>query len=705
MSDIFERVQAAAHAGAFGVNEIPLPSAEQCRAGNYAKGRVTLQGLPIAIEVPQGQRRMGKSDGKPWSTILMAHYGYIAGTKGADGDALDVFIGPVPESTVVWVVNQVGKNGEFDEHKILLGFTDEESARAAYMNSYEKGWTGLGSLIACTMFQLKWWVKYGDISKPLTERALPHDGTTEMTEQIWDSAAYPVGRDLADLIYALRRDDAEGLLLDSVTVSEILEDSEGELTLDALVVQYNKAERKVEQLNRIMAAAGDKVKPVSYQITPPFKQRGTTNIVFLFELSDGQTVSIWMHNPDSTPNKILPQDELVSWRWMLNKKDITLLVAPERGVDLNPREVSRRIMRLAEQNSPRFAKANANRAARMESIEGQRSEVAAKEAKLAELDNLFADLSEKVEAKRARKKATLQTDDQGEVRRTNDESATGGDTGTVEQPGSAVTITQIADIMSRWNSEAALWSDAAVSTLIAAAVANGWLSRRSTTQVDWTQAGVDALKAAKAAADPKAVSADGATMTTDGRKLTVTLASGETATRSTKNEYSAAVVGYDADGKLLVLSAHYSAADALKAIAKFKSGQFVNFNYMHKLVGEPVVIASEEAAPNPEPVPDPQPEPQPDPVPDPQPAPEPEPAPPPPEPAPEPEVDPGLEQAREFLQRVISGEVDFMDDGLAATLEQIHNDYTDDEGIMDLFGQAAQAYSDYMVEQARAALA
>ncbi|WP_313453315.1 defense against restriction DarA-related protein [Stutzerimonas nitrititolerans] len=417
MTDIFSRLQAAAHAGAFGVNELPLPSAEQCRAGNYSKGRVRLHGLPIAIEVPQGQRRMGKSDGKPWSTILMAHYGYIAGTQGADGDALDVFIGPVPESTRVWVVNQV-KDGQFDEHKILMGFIDEASARAAYMNSYERGWTGLGSLIACSMFQLKWWIKYGNTKQPLTEKALPHDGDTEMNETVWDSAANPVGCDFADLIYQLRRDDSDGLMLDAVSVADIMEASEGEAALDALVVQYNKAERKAEQLRRIMESVGGDVTPAAVQVTPPFKQRGTTNVVFLYELTDGQTVSIWMHNPDSTPNKILPQDELVSWRWMLNKKDITLLVAPERGVDLNPREVSRRIIKLAQRNSARFAKANASRAERMQNIDGLKGTVAAKEAELAELDKLFADLTEKVEAKRARKPATLQTNDQEGAERT-----------------------------------------------------------------------------------------------------------------------------------------------------------------------------------------------------------------------------------------------------------------------------------------------
>lgn len=551
MSDTYARVNAAAHSGAFGINEMQLPTAEQCRAGNYLKGRTVLHGMPIAIEVPQGQRRMGKSDGKPWSTILMAHYGYLAGTQGADGDALDIFVGPVPESQSVWVVNQINKDGSFDEHKLLLGYIDEETARSAYMNSYERGWTGLGSLVACSIEQLKWWVKFGNTTIPLTERALPHDGAPQMNDIVWDNVtAEPVGHLMSDLIHHLRQDDCEGLLLDAVSVSDIMEDSDGEEVLDALVVEYAKAERKAEQLRKIMDAMGGSLKAVAVQVTPPFKQRGTTNVVFLFELSDGQTISIFLHNPDSTPHRILPQDELVSWSWRLNKKDVSILVAPEKGQDLNPREVARRIMKLAERNSARFGKANATRAQRMESIEGLKGEVASKESALAALDALFSELTVKVEAKRALPpKATLQANDQlpegwTEVSpggmATNRDPLKGGiidkavvsgewfvifeRDGIAELDGFAsraeafaahaaalaaadaaespqapeVSILAVADVMARWNMDV-LYANAEASQLLVAAQARGWVSRRSTTQIDWTEAGVEALRVERTA--------------------------------------------------------------------------------------------------------------------------------------------------------------------------------------------------------------
>lgn len=80
------------------------------------------------------------------------------------------------------------------------------------------------------------------------------------------------------------------------------------------------------------------------------------------------------------------------------------------------------------------------------------------------------------------------------------------------------------------------------------------------------------------------------TITRTAKKLTVTLANGDKASRATSNRYQSVVVGYDAKGKLVVLSAHWLAADALKAVDTFKAGKFVNFNYRDKLVGAPIIV-------------------------------------------------------------------------------------------------------------------
>ncbi len=407
MADTFASIQAAAHSGAFGAGSKASPTPAQIRAGNYAKGSARLHGMPITIETPMFQSRRGKQDGVPWSVLCMAHYGYITGTKGADGDAVDIFIGPVPESLQVFVINQVSRDGAFDEHKVMLGFADEQSARAAYLNSYEKGWTGLGSLTRCTIKQFKFWLKNGDMSTPLTPADLwKNDEELSMTDVYvsWSAGQQPAGLTLGSVLYQLRAQDPDNLLMDCVTMADIEEHlasgADGAM-LDAMVIEHQQMERKANQFLRVMQVAADQVKPVSVEVSKPFKNRGTTQVAMLFVMDDGQTVSVFFHNPDSTPNKLAPTDELVSWKWVLNKKDITITVAPERGQDLNPREVSRRIMKLVQKNSRKFAQANANKAENDVKLEQLKADEASKTAELADLDQQIESLTAQLAAKKA----------------------------------------------------------------------------------------------------------------------------------------------------------------------------------------------------------------------------------------------------------------------------------------------------------------
>lgn len=143
-------------------SETEKPSSEeQSEAGNYKKGKVNLHGLTISIENPKGTRR------KPEWPPLSAHYGYINRTEGKDGDHVDVFIGPCPESEVIYVIDQCGKSGEkFDEHKCVLGTYTEEDAKALYLANYTKDWT-CGPITAMTVDQFKAWLKDGDTKKPV----------------------------------------------------------------------------------------------------------------------------------------------------------------------------------------------------------------------------------------------------------------------------------------------------------------------------------------------------------------------------------------------------------------------------------------------------------------------------------------------------------------------------------------------------------
>jgi len=371
--------------------ELSDPTEAQAASGNYRKDRFSLYGLRIAIENPANSVRYWRDkNGTKGSQTMTFAYGYLVGTLGNDGDELDCTIGPAPlTSEVAYVVNQF-IDGKFDEHKIMLGFASQSEAEAGYLSNYERGWKGLHSCQPCSITQLKWWIANSNKSRPLTNDLLPYEGNA-MNKVLWDSADKPRNLTLDQVLYAIRGSDAaDGLLFDAVSMADVLGDADAVLTLDALVVPFSRIEQRMGIMRKVLDRTGKAVKVAAMQVSDPFTQRGTTNVAVIYELTDGQTVSVFFHNPDVTPKKILPGDDLVSWKWMLNKKDITIAVAPEKGRDLEPRIVAARIMLLAEKNSERFAKANTKRAERMDTIASLQTELDTKKATLADLEQQVA---------------------------------------------------------------------------------------------------------------------------------------------------------------------------------------------------------------------------------------------------------------------------------------------------------------------------
>ena len=135
------------------------PTEAQKKAGNYRKGHVRIDGFDVSIEQPKGSVRRGTdADGKKWEQEMHNTYGYIRGTEGVDGDHIDVFFSDDPSQGDVFVVDQVNKDGSFDEHKVMYGFPDIESARKAYLSNYEDGWTGLGAITPVSKDEFKKWI-------------------------------------------------------------------------------------------------------------------------------------------------------------------------------------------------------------------------------------------------------------------------------------------------------------------------------------------------------------------------------------------------------------------------------------------------------------------------------------------------------------------------------------------------------------------
>ncbi len=93
----------------------------------------THHGIKVVIDRPAGMKQAGVgADGTPYEREYKLDYGYIPGTKGGDGDGLDVFLGPNEDSDRAYWAVQQKDDGTFDEYKLLFGFEDEAAARKAY---------------------------------------------------------------------------------------------------------------------------------------------------------------------------------------------------------------------------------------------------------------------------------------------------------------------------------------------------------------------------------------------------------------------------------------------------------------------------------------------------------------------------------------------------------------------------------------------
>jgi transposase-like protein len=134
-----------------------------------AMAKVRTHGLPITIEHPRGtERSLHDDDGNEVYKVQMHHdYGFINRTRGRDGDAVDCFIGPVPNAEEVYVIHMLDKgpdkNAREDEDKAMIGFESAEAAKTAFLMHYPPAFFGGMTVLPLKVFKQK-----------LKQASLPH---------------------------------------------------------------------------------------------------------------------------------------------------------------------------------------------------------------------------------------------------------------------------------------------------------------------------------------------------------------------------------------------------------------------------------------------------------------------------------------------------------------------------------------------------
>lgn len=112
--------------------------ASSARGDSGFSDEVATPGFIDELDAQLRKETQGKKPG--WQVEMPAHYGYIRGTKGADGDHVDLFIGKGGDNGRFWVINQMTPDGKkFDEHKVVTGVDSADEAVALYKASFADG--------------------------------------------------------------------------------------------------------------------------------------------------------------------------------------------------------------------------------------------------------------------------------------------------------------------------------------------------------------------------------------------------------------------------------------------------------------------------------------------------------------------------------------------------------------------------------------
>ncbi len=115
-------------------------------------------------------------------------------------------------------------------------------------------------------------------------------------------------------------------------------------------------------------------------IGKPKKSGLFATVTVQLPVSDGQTISIIFHSPDNNKMKIAADDEILAFRWLLNKRDITVAVSPEGEEDVSLEEVGKRVAMLVEKNATRFASTQKDILEAKKALEDIKSQVDAETA-------------------------------------------------------------------------------------------------------------------------------------------------------------------------------------------------------------------------------------------------------------------------------------------------------------------------------------
>lgn len=208
----------------------------------------------------------------------------------------------------------------------------------------------------------------------------------------------------------------EGLILESPDLAEVEfynpgdEPVPGDFILEAITVEhFSRTERRmaavVKVLNRHLKES--EITALPPVVGKPRKSGSYAYVIVQLPFSDGQTVNVVFHSPEGDKKKITASDTIIAFRWLLNKRDITHVVAPEDGEEVSLETIAKRVTQLVIKNSARFERQQKAAQAEHKELETTREAVKAAEERQTELMDKVAGVAKEAESVEARLSNTL----------------------------------------------------------------------------------------------------------------------------------------------------------------------------------------------------------------------------------------------------------------------------------------------------------
>lgn len=151
-----------------------------------------------------------------------------------------------------------------------------------------------------------------------------------------------------------------------------------DMVLEAITVdKFSRTEKRMAAMVRVLNRhlADSEITALDPVVGKPRKTGQFAFVTVQLPFSDGQTVSVIFHAPEGDRKKIGPSDTIIAFRWLLNKRDITQVVAPEEGVEISLETIAKRITQLVAKNTARFEKQQKGAQAERKELDATRQTV------------------------------------------------------------------------------------------------------------------------------------------------------------------------------------------------------------------------------------------------------------------------------------------------------------------------------------------